>query len=376
MSITVCITPAKTLEYPEGGGHLWAYLNWALGLRGLGCKVIWLEGITRINSADAMRANVAALKLRLQHYGLPNCLALHSWTHEAPLDPTLLGCLNLDAAAEADLLLEFRYDTPVEVVKRFRRSAVVDLDPGLLQLWMSRGQVCLAPHDVYFTIGETVGESGSEFPNMGLRWLYSPPCVALDWWPPRKARANAAFTTIVHWYAGAWLGEEKAHFEDKRSGFLPFLDLPHYTGQSLELALDLAADDAERSILTNLGWHLVDARAVASTPWDYQNYIEESLAEFSCTKPAYVRLETAWVSDRTLCYLASGKPAVVQYTGISRFLPDSAGLFRFRDREEAGLSIKRIVNNYEEQCKLARTLAEDYFDARKVVKNVLERALA
>ena len=85
MSITVCIAPAKTLDYPKGGGHLWAYLNWALGLRALGCEVIWLEGITRTTSADVMRANVAALKLRLEHYGLANCLALHSWTHETCL---------------------------------------------------------------------------------------------------------------------------------------------------------------------------------------------------------------------------------------------------------------------------------------------------
>ena len=101
MSITVCIAPAKTLEYPEGGGHLWAYLNWALGLRALGCQVIWLEAITRPTSADAIRANVAALKLRLKRYGLVNCLALHSSTDEAlPIDLTSIGCLDLDAAQQ------------------------------------------------------------------------------------------------------------------------------------------------------------------------------------------------------------------------------------------------------------------------------------
>ena len=87
-------------------------------------------------------------------------------------------------------------------------------------------------------------------------------------------------------------------------------------------------------------------------------------------------LETAWVSDRTLCYLASGKPAVVQYTGQSRFLPDSAGLFRFRELKEAAKCVERVLIDYEHQCKLARNLAEEYFDARKVVSNVLERALS
>ena len=377
MSITVCIAPAKTLDYPTGGGHLWAYLNWALGLRSLGCKVIWLEFVPPSTPAEKIRANIAALKIRLETYGLVNCLALHSCSNEPLPTELTTACLSMDEAEGADLLLELRYNTPLQIVKRFRRSALVDLDPGLLQMWMNKGQVCVAPHDVYFTIGETVGRPGAQVPDTGLRWNYTPPCVALDWWRPCKATTNAAFTTIVHWYAGAWLGgEDDACFEDKRSGFLPFLDLPHYTGQSLELAVDLAADDAQRSVLIRRGWRLVDAHTVASTPWDYQNYIQESFAEFSCTKPAYVRLQTAWVSDRTLCYLASGKPAVVQHTGSSRFLPDSAGLFRFRDAEEAGFSIHRVVSDYENQCKLARALAEDYFDARKVVSNVLECALA
>lgn len=373
MSITVCIAPAKTLDYPQGGGHLWAYLNWALGLRALGCQVIWLEAITRPISADTIRNNVAALKLRLERYGLVNCLALHSSTNETLPPDVTSDCLNLDAATAADLLLELRYDTPSNIVERFRRSALIDLDPGLLQLWISKGQICLAHHDTYFTIGETVGQPGSRVPHMGLKWIYTPPCVVLDWWPTHAATTKAAFTTVAHWYAGGWLQDE-AYLDDKRSGFLPFLDMPLFTRQPLELALDLRPEDEQT--LKCRGWHLVDAHTVASTPWDYQHYIQDSFGEFSCTKPAYVSLETAWVSDRTLCYLASGKPAVVQHTGESRFLPDSAGLFRFRDIKEAAQSIDRVVIDYENQCKLARNLAEEYFDARKVVATVLERALS
>ena len=78
MGITVCIAPVRTLEYPEGGGHLWEYLNWALGLRALGCKVIWLEGVAASSPAGEIRSKVAALKLRLERYGLVNCLALYS----------------------------------------------------------------------------------------------------------------------------------------------------------------------------------------------------------------------------------------------------------------------------------------------------------
>jgi hypothetical protein len=377
MSITVCISPAKTFEYPKGGGHLWVYLNWALALRALGCQVIWLEAINRPTSADTIRANVSALKFRLERYGLVNCLALHYLTEEAlPLDVTTIGCLDLDAATGADLLLEFRYDTPLHVIRRFRRSALVDIDPGLLQLWMSKGQICMAPHDIYFTIGETIGQRGSRVPDMGLNWIYTPPCVALEWWPPHEATLKAAFTTVAHWYAGAWLQDEEEQLNDKRTGFLPFLDMPLFTGHPLELALDLTPEDEQRFTLQCHGWRVVDAHGVASTPWDYQGYIQESFGEFSCAKPTCLRLENAWVSDRTLCYLASGKPAVVQHTGPSRFLPDSAGLFRFRDVKEAAHCIETVVMDYKKQCKLARNLAEEYFDGRKVVATLLDRALS
>jgi len=112
MGITVCIAPVRTLEYPEGGGHLWEYLNWALGLRAVGCKVIWLEAVAPSSPPAEIRANIADLKLRLERYGFVNSLALYSATDgPLPADLTAMACLDLDAAAGADLLLEFPYDT-------------------------------------------------------------------------------------------------------------------------------------------------------------------------------------------------------------------------------------------------------------------------
>lgn len=164
---------------------------------------------------------------------------------------------------------------------------------------------------------------------------------------------------------------------DQRTGFMPFLDLPRRTRQPLELAILLGAHDQdEQVLLRERGWRVRDTPEVASTPGDYQRYIQGSPGEFSCAKPSWVRLQNAWVSDRTLCYLASGKPAVVEHTGPSRFLPDSAGLCRFRDIEEAAHCLEMVAADYERQCKLARALAEEYFDARQVVGSVLERALA
>lgn len=373
MTITVCLY-AKTLYYPAGG-HLWVYLNWALGLRALGCQVIWLEAVFPWTSAHELQAYVDALKSHLERYGLAESVALCSSESEPLPRDAQAGCLNLEAATEADLLLNMRYGMPPDVVARFRRSALVDIDPGLLQIWMSAGTISVARHDVYFTIGETVGKLGARFPDVGLKWQYTPPCVALDWWPTRRAAGDAPFTTVSHWNADEWMQDgDEVYANDKRTGFLPFLNLPQCTPQPMELAICLGAyDQDERVALQKRGWRVRHAPEVVSTPWDYQRYIQDSYGEFSCAKPSYIRLETAWISDRTLCYLASGKPAVVQHTGSSRFLPDAAGLFRFRDLESAKRCLEKVAADYERQCNLARALAEEYFDAPKVVGRVLEQ---
>lgn len=377
MSVTVCLC-ANTLRYPEGGGHLWAYLNWALGLRALGCKVIWLEWVGQGALAHQVEACLAALKSRLERYQLGGSIALYFWDGQPPSFPAARGLLDLEAAWEADLLLNLAYNgIPAEVVGRFRRSALVDIDPGLTQIWMSKGRMIVPQHTVYFTIGETVGQPGSLFPDCGLRWHYTPPPVFLPAWTAIPADLGAPYTTVTNWW-GEWIEFHGEVYDNgKRRGFMPFLDLPRRTAQPLELAVFFGANDNnERVMLQKRGWRVRDAHMVASTPWDYQRYIRNSRAEFSCAKPSCIRLQNAWISDRTLCYLASGKPAVVQHTGSSRILPISAGLFRFRDLEEAARCLETVEADYERHCHLARSLAEEYFDAQKVVTSLLERALA
>jgi hypothetical protein len=378
VSLRVCLL-ANALDYPDGGGHLWVYLNWALGLRSLGCEVTWLECERRngLRRQDDIACRIAALKSRLAPYGLADRVAVHPANGSAISREMVGDCLDLDAADDADLLLNLQYFAPPQVVDRFRRSALLDIDPGLLQLWASQGLISLARHDVYFTIGETVGRPGARFPDLGKSWLYSPPCVSLDWWHPAPRVEEAPFTTLSHWWADEWVQDGAEVYDNtKRAGFLPFLGLPGLTAQPLELALNFAPhEDAERTMLREHGWRIRESAEVSSTPGDYQRYIQQSGGEFSCAKPSCVRLQNAWISDRTLCYLASGKPAVVQHTGPSSFLPDDEGLFRFRDLPDAARALDKVASDLERQGSLARALAEEYFDARKVVGSLLERAL-
>src|SRR5262249_3931027 len=175
----------------------------------------------------------------------------------------------------------------------------------------STGTIKVAQHDLYFTIGETVGQPGARFADAGLTWHYTPPCVALDWWTPRPAAPEGAFSTVSQWYtADEWMEDEDGIYaNDKRDGFLPYLDLPRYTAQPLELALCLSPDEEkERRSLERRGWRVVDSEVVASTPWDYQRYIQGSLGEFSCVKPSCVRLPNPWLSHRPLRGLPRARP--------------------------------------------------------------------
>jgi hypothetical protein len=387
MSLTVCLAPADTVGYPQGGGHLWVYLQWALALRAQGLRVIWLEGIDldRGDTSAARRRRwrngdvrlcIATLRARLEAFGFGDALALYSM-NGAPLPRELAeGCFDLDTAADADLLLNLWHSLPAPVVRRFRRSAFVDTDPGTLQIWMTTGDIQLAPHDVYFTIGETVGTNAARFPDCGLRWHYTPPPVFLPEWPAAPAEPGAPYTTITHWWGGTFEFQGLTFSNEKRVAYLAHAELPSRTSAKLELAVCLGEHFEEwRARLEPLGWSMRDAWEVSATPGQYRAYIQRSRGEFSCVKPYCVLIANGWTSDRTLCYLASGKPAVVQHTGPSRFLPEAEGLFRFRSMEEAVRAFAAIEADYDRHCRLARALAEEYFDGRQVVARVLERAL-
>lgn len=374
MTSTVCLL-ANTLRYPHGGGHFWVYLNWALGLEANDCRVIWLEAVSPDLATTKVHSLVKALKDNLRPFGLEENIALCRWSTEPSFDTANYDCSDILAAAEADLLISLSPAILSEIVLPFRRSVFIDIDPGRLQIWVHQSEINLAPYDLYFSIGETVGTQRSRFPSCGLDWHYTPPCISLEHWTIHSANENALFTTVGTWESEWFTHGVSTYPNDKRTSLQPFLTLPRCVNAGFELALGYANDE-DRSSLAENGWAVRNAYEICRTPLDYQRYIQESLGEFSCAKPSCIHLANAWISDRTLCYLASGKPAVVQHTGPSGFLPDSSGIFRFTQLEDAIRYIDIVINNYDAQCQLARELAEEYFDAAIVTRRVLGKALA
>jgi hypothetical protein len=384
----VVISPTNVAGFPEGGGHYWVYMQYALGLWELGCEVYWLERMSSFRDADHRRRVLETFFARMRDSGLGGRAFLHDLADgnsgrvlvgpDGSRDertPDVLDRL----AAGADLLLNFDYAVDRTVLERFARTALVDIDPGQLQYWIQNGQLRVHPHDQYYTIGETVGTPAARFPDCGVRWIYVRPPVCLTQWPFTYDAACEAFTTVSGWWSRDWFtdGSSLSFGNTKRKSFMRFVDLPRLTHQPLELALNLApGDERDRGLLEFNGWRVRHAYDVSATPARYRRYVQGSRGEFSCVKPSCILLQNAWISDRSLCYLASGKPIVVQDTGPSAFLPHGTGLFRVSIPEQAAEAFARINADYRRHCIAAREIAETYFDARRVVAGILETSLA
>jgi len=380
---TVVISPYNVLNFPEGGGHFWVYLQYALGLARIGCEVWWLEAFQEGPDEAEQRERIARFRARLQRFGLGDRLILYpsNGARNADLPERYVELERAEAEAvfeRADLLLNFHYAIAPALLSRFRRTALVDIDPGLLQFWISRGQLTVPRHDLHFTTGETVGMPGARIPDCGIEWLHIRPPVCLESWPYTHDAAAEAFTTVSIWDSKDYIVDDTESYENtKRASFLEYAVLPRLTRQPLELALYLKTDkDArERAALERLGWRIRHSPQVAGTPEEYQAYIQRSRGEFSCAKRSCMKFQNAWISDRTLCYLASGKPAVVQDTGPSSFLPSEGGLFRFSTPAGAAAAFAAINEDYRKHCRLARSIAERFFDSRQIALEILGHAL-
>jgi len=253
------------------------------------------------------------------------------------------------------------------------RRVFLDIDPGFPQMWRELGQAdILAGHDDFVTFAQNIGAAGCRIPTCGLPWITTRPPVVLEHWP--RAPGGSRFTSI-----GAWRGPyDPVEYHGDRYGlraheFRRFAELPPITGASFEVALDIApADRNDIELLERNSWKLVEPRAVAGDPDSYRAYIQASAAEFMVAKNMYVKTHSGWFSDRSVCYLASGKPVLAQDTGLSGDLSSQEGLLTFTDLDEAARAVAELERDPVTHERAARAVAERHFDARTVLARLLE----
>jgi hypothetical protein len=252
----------------------------------------------------------------------------------------------------------------------------IDLDPGYTQFWHATGNPGprLEGHNSFYTVGENIGRPHCSIPTAGIRWRPIRQPVVLHYWPECTPGDPLQFSTIASWrgpygparYAGTTYGL-KAH------EFRKFIELPRRVAHQFELALDIhPADQRDLVALRSNGWRVVSPEVVAFGPVAFRQYVQASGAEFSVAQGIYVETESGWFSDRTVRYLASGRPALVQDTGFSRNYPLGEGLVAFRTLEEAVTGARQIAGDYKNHCRAARAIAENYFDSDRVLGQLVD----
>lgn len=372
-------------SYPVGG-VLWDYGQYALGLEQLGYEVYYLED-TGWETYDPRRGM----------YG-SDCSAAVEFLGRslASLSPSLgrrwffrnmdgrtfgMGPEHLARVlSEADFFLNVSGGTLLrDEYLACRRKILIDTDPGWNHFrnyprWDAQpawqGTHGYRAHDFFFTYAERIGEADCPLPAMGLPWQPTRPPVVLDCWQERPP--GSTWTTVMTWKNFqepiSWEG---VTYGTKEMEFSRVEELPRRVKGRFEVAVGGAEAPAER--WKTLGWNVCDAAAVSASAEDYRDYVERSRGEFSVAKNVYVATRSGWFSCRSVCYLASGRPVVVQDTGFSGFLPCGEGLMAFSNLDEAARAVEDVERDYGRHARAARELARSRFDARRVLTELLER---
>ena len=352
------------------GGEAWVRMSWVRGFEELGLDVRFVEevGGAREPAAAEWFAEVTGA------FGLEGRATLLR-EREAVAGPPLDDLL--DVAGEATLVNISGHLQMPDLMRAFRRRAMVDIDPGFTQFWHAQGLAGanVEGHDLHFTIGELIGTPACPIPTSGIDWRPVRQPVVLSDWPLRPGESLDRFTTIANWRGPFGPIEHDGRtYGLKVHEFRKFIDLPSRSDQRFEIALDIhPADSADREALERSGWLLVDPQAVARGTDAFRDYVQGSGAEFSVAQGVYVDTRCGWFSDRTTRYLASGRPALVQDTGFSETLPTGDGLIAFRTLEEAQAGAADIATRYPEHREAARRLAEEHFAAKRVLARFCEQ---
>lgn len=354
---------------PAQGGATWAVLQYVVGLRRLGHDVIVVDPLPPGPIAPTVRRYFDGV---CRSFGLVDRAAL------VPAGGTPYGMSAERLAAvcaRSGILLNLsgRWRDH-DALARIPVRAFIDLDPAFTQLWHAHGvELGLAAHTHHVTVGAGVAAGTAEVPpTPGVTWSATLPPVVLDEWPAVATAGTRGLTTVANWRSYGSIEHDGRQFGQKAHSFRALHGLPAATPLPIEVALAIhPGDDADRARLDAAGWNLVDATTATGDPARYRTFVQSSWAELGVAKTGYVAGRTGWVSDRTACYLASGRPAIVQDTALAGVLPIGEGLVTFDDVTTAAAAIEDVAARYASHRRAARTIAEEHLDARRVLASLL-----
>ncbi|HWB61701.1 MAG TPA: hypothetical protein VG733_19620, partial [Chthoniobacteraceae bacterium] len=369
-------------------GVIWQHIHYIVALQRLGHEVWYVEDTLNpsynpvtFNWGDDSTYAAHILGKIAREYGFEG-----RWAYCARNTPNhdcygLTKQRMLELYREADMILnicgsqEFNDD-----ILQNPCIVYVESDPTVEQIMVDTGGKeefdYLRKHRALFTFGENIGTPDFPVPLHGLKWQPTRQPVVTDFWKSdAPAQGTAVFTSIANWSTSGvkdmeWQGD--TYIWSKSLEFLKFVEAPMRSGEDFELATNIPDAEAKQKFLNNR-WHLVSPEAM-SVDYDlYRKYIQSSKGEFTAAKDQYVRLNTAWFSDRSACYLAAGRPVITQETGFTKYYGGHGGLFAFTTLEEIVEAVREINADYPKHCRLAYEIACEYFEAEKVLASLLDR---
>ena len=366
-------------------GIAWQAMHHLLGLERLGYEVWYIED-SGANPYDPRANSVAMecdysvdyLKRVMDRYGFAR-----RWAYWDAVNDTYHGLSRERVRAlyaEADGLINLCGATrlrdehlacPVRIM--------IDTDPVYQQLKYAKAdpdaRAYLDAHTHFFTYGENLGAEDCPVPLSGVRWRPTRPPVDPDLWSARSD-VPSCLTTIASWdnHGKNIEADGVTYLWSKHINFLRFLDLPQHRPETCFRLAMLPLDETVRHKVEQAGWNLIDPRPVSADMTSYQAFIQGSRGEFTVAKDIYVRSNSGWFSDRSVCYLAAGRPVITMRTGFSKFYPVGRGLFEFSNDDEALAGIDAIAADYSVHSRAARALAQEYFAADRVLGRLLAEA--
>ena len=361
-------------RYPFGG-VTWCSLMYLLGLRALGHEVLYVED-TGECVYDPERDEIStdpSYGTRYIHQALEPFGMGDRWTfvnydgsyHGLSRETVRAFCADADLFVNLSGGSWFWRDEYAEVP----RKVFVDTDPVFTQLAIAKGESWYVDFfrgfDRLFTFGANIGTPACDVPTSGFDWHPTRQPVVTELWRTAVPPCHDRFTSVMTWRTESFTDVDG----NKDRELLALLDLPARSPVRFRLAVN-----GPMELLEAHGWSPIGAMSVSRSLWDYRDFIQGSKAEFGVAKHAYVSRRSGWFSDRTECYLAAGRPAVVQDTGWSAHLPSGMGLVGFSDAEEALEGLALVDREYAAHAARASEIAHECFAAERVLPPFLEVA--
>lgn len=373
------IIVAGTIGRSGLGGQAWAVLQYLLGLRALGHDVFYLEDCGVESWAYDWEQGDATTELDYPANYVRACLEplgfAGKWIYRANAGTRGVPLQEFQSICAAADLLVMRavpmwvwrpeYDGP-------RRRAFIDVDPGFTQFSIANGDKGIAQGiarcERRFSVGQRIGASDCPIPVDAGPWIPTLPPIYLPAWPRCTSDATE-FTSIIRWQGFREATHNGAAYGQRDKEFPKFFAVPKLTAQPFRVALI-----GEPDLLEQHGWAVTAGDAVSRTTDSYRRFIQASRGEFCVPKHAYVATRGGWFSDRSACYLASGRPVLMEETGVSACLASGEGLVTFTDLPSAVDAVRRVDAHYAEHCTAARALAQEVFNSNRVLLQFLDAA--